>query len=78
MERELKGLQNSECFEVEVLPNEANPIPLKWIFTVKTDLLRNLVCYKARLVAGGHRPIEGLISQKLLVLLFHGTLLDFS
>jgi len=60
MERELKGLQSSEGFEVEVLPDGANPIPSKWIFTIKTDSLGNVICYKARLVAGGHRQIEGI------------------
>ena len=60
MERELKGLENAGCFEVEVLPDGANPIPSKWVFTVKTDSLGNVVCYKARLVAGGHRRIEGI------------------
>jgi len=54
MEKELKGLENAGCFEVEVLPDEAHPIPSKWIFTIKTDSLGNVVCYKARLVAGGH------------------------
>jgi len=60
MEKELKGLENAGCFEVEVLPDGANPIPSKWVFTVKTDSLGNVVCYKARLVAGGHRQIEGI------------------
>ena len=42
------------------MPDGANPIPSKWIFTVKTDSMGNVVCYKARLVAGGHRQIEGI------------------
>ena len=60
MEKELKGLENAECFEVEVLLDGANPIPSKWVFTVKTDSLGNIICYQARLVAGGHRQIEGI------------------
>ena len=67
MERELKGLQNSKCFKVEVLPSGANPIPSKWGFTVKTDSLGNIVCYKARLVAGGHRQIEEIDFTETLV-----------
>jgi hypothetical protein len=35
-------------------------IPCKWVWTVKTDHDRQLDRFKARLVAGGHRQIEGL------------------
>jgi hypothetical protein len=35
-------------------------IPCKWIYTVKTDGDGQIERFKARLVAGGHRQIEGL------------------
>jgi hypothetical protein len=35
-------------------------IPCKWVWIVKTDQDRHLDRFKARLVAGGHRQIEGL------------------
>ena len=60
MEEELAGLKDAGCFEVEILPEGANAIPSKWIFTVKTDSLGRLVRFKARLVAGGHRQLEGI------------------
>ena len=60
MEEELAGLNDAGCFEVEILPEGANAIPSKWIFTVKTDSLGRLVRFKARLVAGGHRQLEGI------------------
>ena len=60
MEEELEGLKDAGCFEIEVLPDGANAIPAKWVFTVKTDSLGRLVRYKARLVAGGHRQEEGI------------------
>ena len=44
MEKELKGLQNAGCFEIEVLPEWANPITSKWISTIKTDSIGNVVC----------------------------------
>ena len=39
MEEELEGLEDAGCFEIEVLPDGANAIPAKWVFTVKTDRL---------------------------------------
>jgi len=60
MEEELAGLEDAGCFEIEILPEGANAIPAKWIFTVKTDSLGRLVRFKARLVAGGHRQVEGI------------------
>jgi len=60
MAKELKGLENAGSFEIEVLPDGANPIPSKWGFTVKTDSLGNVICFKARLVVGGHRQNEGI------------------
>jgi hypothetical protein len=35
-------------------------IPCKWVFVVKCDERGIPVRFKARLVAGGHRQIEGL------------------
>ena len=57
---EIEAMENAGCFEVEVLPDGANPISSKWIFTIKTDSLGIVVCYKSRRVARGHRQIEGI------------------
>ena len=59
MEEELAGLEDAGCFEVQTLPEGANSIPSKWVFTVKTDSLARLVRFKARLMAGGHKQQEG-------------------
>ena len=60
MGEELEGLQDAGCFVVEELPDGTGSIPSKWIFTVKTDSLGRLVGFKAQLVAGEHKQIEGI------------------
>ena len=78
MEKELKGLENAGCFEIEVLPDGGNPIPSKWVFTVKTDSLETLFVTKRGWSQEAIAKSRELTSRKLSVQQSLGTLLDFS
>ena len=74
MEKELKGLENAECFEVEVLPDGANPIPSKWVFTP----WGMWSVTKLGWLLGGIVKLKESTSRKLSVQQSLGTLSDFS
>ena len=50
---ELKTLEEAGTWELIYLPAGANLVGSKWVFQVKKDASRNVVCFKACLVAQG-------------------------
>ena len=59
MDAELSGLREADCYIIELMPSGIVALPCKWVYDVKTDSLGRLIKYKARLVVGGHRQVEG-------------------
>ena len=60
MEEELRTLKEARTWEVVDMPKDANVIGSKWVFRAKKDAARNVVRYKARLVAQGFSQVPGI------------------
>ena len=59
MEEELASLQAHGTWSLQQTPAGVKPIPLKWVFKVKTDAAGLTQRFKARLVAKGFHQREG-------------------
>jgi hypothetical protein len=59
MEKELKTLNEMECWDVVDRVPGSNVLPSTWAFKMKRFPDGSLSKYKARFCAGGHRQIEG-------------------
>ena len=59
IEEELKALREAGTWEVVNLPKDANVVRSKWVFKAKKDASRNVIQYKARLVAQGFSQVPG-------------------
>ncbi len=63
MELEVLALLENDTWETvdsTSVPEGKKVLPCKWVFKTKKDKDGNVERYKARLVAGGHRQVEGL------------------
>jgi Reverse transcriptase (RNA-dependent DNA polymerase) len=60
IEEELATLKAAGTWRLEEVPPGANIIGSKWVFKAKKDVARNIVQYKARLVAQGFSQIGGI------------------
>jgi len=56
---ELAALMSNHTWVMEPLPRGARALPCKWVFKLKLDQSGAVERFKARLVAGGHRQVEG-------------------
>ena len=57
--KELDTLCKAGTWELAEAPPGANIIRSKWVFCAKKDAARNVVCYKACLVAQGFSQVPG-------------------
>ena len=57
---ELDALVSNGTWSMEDLPPGGRALPCKWVFKVKRDQHGEVELFKARLVAGGHRQVEGI------------------
>jgi hypothetical protein len=60
IDSELKGLEDTACYDECKLPPDQKAIFAQWVLTVKTDSLGNIIKYKARCTCRGD-----MISSKL-------------
>ena len=59
IEEELVVLDKAGTWKLVDAPPRANIVGSKWVFRAKKDAARNIVCYKARLVAQGFSQVLG-------------------
>lgn len=57
MEKELKGIEEANTWDLTKLPPGRKAIQTKWVLTRKN--LNNEIVYKARLVAKGYSQVSG-------------------
>ncbi len=60
MDEEFASLMENETWTLEELPPGVKPIPVKWVFKLKTASNGGIERYKARLVAKGFAQREGI------------------
>jgi hypothetical protein len=60
MEDEMQSQEKLGVFVVGTLPPGRKALPSRWVFALKSDKDGYVERFKARLVAGGHRQIEGI------------------
>ena len=60
IQEELKALVSNGTWTMEHPPESARALPCKWVFKLKRDQHGEVERFKARLVAGGHRQVEGI------------------
>ena len=60
MDEEFASLMENETWTLEELPPGVRPIPVKWVFKLKTACNGSIERYKARLVAKGFAQREGI------------------
>jgi len=60
MEDEIRTLKKNDTWVLCILPKGEQAIPNKWIFKIKTTPDTDVVRYRARLVAGGHKQRQGI------------------
>nr|GFB20188.1 retrovirus-related Pol polyprotein from transposon TNT 1-94 [Tanacetum cinerariifolium]GFB24163.1 retrovirus-related Pol polyprotein from transposon TNT 1-94 [Tanacetum cinerariifolium] len=64
-DEELNEFERIEVWELVPRPDQVIVITLKWIYKVKLDELEGILKNKARLVARGYRPEEGIDFEEL-------------
>nr|GFC06537.1 retrovirus-related Pol polyprotein from transposon TNT 1-94 [Tanacetum cinerariifolium] len=67
MQEELNEFECLEVWELVPRPDKVMVITLKWIYKVKLDKLGGILKNKARLVARGYRPEEGIDFEESFV-----------
>jgi hypothetical protein len=59
MDEEIASLKKNDTWTLETVPAGVKPIPVKWVFKIKTNPDGTVERYKARLVAKGFRQRKG-------------------
>ena len=59
MNSEIGSSYENKVWTLVDLPDDRQPIEIKWIFKKKTDADGNFTVYKAWLVANGFRQVQG-------------------
>ena len=60
MKEEYQSLLQNETWELVERPKDRKVIDSKWVFKIKRELDRAIVCYKARFVAKGYTQMPGI------------------
>jgi hypothetical protein len=62
---EMRSLHEADCLEVCDWPrNGKRPLPIKWVYALKTDSQNVIQRFKARAVARGDKAVEGIDYQE--------------
>lgn len=59
MDEEMASLLENKTWRVELVPEGVKPVPVKWVFKIKTDENGNVERYKARVCAKGYKQKQG-------------------
>lgn len=73
MRDELEIIEQRDVWEIVDKPQNKNIIPSRWVFTIKRDPNGDIIKFKARLVAGGHRQKYGVDYKEI-----YSPVVDFS
>jgi hypothetical protein len=60
MEDKMASLLENKTWEIETVPEGVKPVPVKWVYKIKTDANGNVERYKARVCAKGFRQKQGI------------------